>query len=66
MNKEFLKIGEQRIRKNTIKKYQPFGDKAINIYYNTSRYKVEVELFKFDTKELRDEMLETLDVNFGL
>ena len=66
MNKEFLKIGEQRIRKNTIKKYQPSGDKAINIYYNTSRYKIEVELFKFDTKELRDEMLQTLDVNFGL
>ena len=66
MNKEFLKIGDQRIRKNTIKKYQPFGDKAINIYYNTSRYKIEVELFKFDTKELRDEMLQTLDVNFGL
>jgi len=66
MNKEFLKIGEQRIRKNTIKKYQPFGDKTINIYYNTSRYKIEVELFKFDTKELRDQMLETLDANFGL
>ena len=66
MNKEFLKIGDQRIRKNTIKKYQPSGDKAINIYYNTSRYKIEVELFKFDTKELRDEMLETLDTNFGL
>lgn len=66
MNKEFIKIGQQRIRKNTIKKYQPYGEKGINIYYNTSRYKIELELFQFDTKELRDEMLETLDVNFGL
>lgn len=66
MNKEFLKIGQQRIRKNTIKKYQPYGQKGINIYYNTSRYKIEVEVFNFDTKEERDEMLLTLDLNFGL
>lgn len=66
MNKEFIKIGNQRIRKNTIKKYQPNGDLSINLYYNTSRYKIEVESFKFGTTEERDNMLQTLDTNFGL
>jgi hypothetical protein len=66
MNKDFIRIGNQRIRKNTIKKYQPNGELSINLYYNTSRYKIEVEAFKFDTTKERDEMLQTLDTNFGL
>lgn len=64
--KDFIKIQNERIRKNTIKKYQPFGEKKLNVYYNTSRYKVELQIFDFDSPENRDNVLETLDLEFGV
>ena len=64
--KDFIKIKEQRIRKNTIKKYQPSGDDKLNVYYNTSRYKIELEVFTFAEKALRDEILDDLDLTFGI
>lgn len=57
----FISINEVRIHKNTIKKYCPNGDTKLNIYYNTSRTKIEVEIFSFDTKEERNNMLFLLD-----
>lgn len=64
--KDFIKIQNERIRKNTIKKYQPFGEKKLNVYYNTSRYKIELQVFDFDYVESRNDALETLDLEFGV
>lgn len=66
MNKDFVKILGQRIRKNSIKKFAPMGNLKINIYYNTSRYKIELETFVFESEVLRDEKLNYLDLNFGI
>lgn len=64
--KDFIKIKEERIRKNTIKKYSPFGENKLNIYFNVSRYKIELETIHFSSKLERDEMVEKLDLEFGL
>lgn len=64
--RDFLKLNDERIRKNTIKKYQPFSEKKIKVYYNTSRYKIEVQVFGYATESLRNEAIEYLDLNFGL
>jgi len=66
MAKEFFKIMEKRIRNNTIKSYLPTGEKGLNVYYNSSRYKIEVESFTFPNEEARDEKLAELDLNFGI
>jgi hypothetical protein len=63
---DFIKIGEQRVRKSSIKKYAPYGDYKMNIYYNTSRYKIENETFSFGTTKERDEFIEKLDLMFVL
>jgi hypothetical protein len=64
--KDFIKIQEKRIRKNTIKSYSPFGDSRINIYFNVSRYKIELETFDFKNEQKRNSQLELLDLEFGL
>ena len=64
--KDFIRILEHRIRKNTIKKFLPFGEKQLNLYYNTSRQRVELETFKFESKELRDAKILELDTIFGI
>jgi hypothetical protein len=46
MAQGFIKIKEERIRKNIIKHYQPYGEKKLNLYYNSSRYKLEVQTFE--------------------
>ena len=62
--KEFLKIKEIRIKKNTIKRYTPTEKNRLTIYYSPSRNKVDYESFTFDTPEDRDEMIKELDLNF--
>jgi len=64
--KDFIKINEERVRKSTIKKYQPFGTLRLNVYFNVSRYKIEVEMFDFRTTEERDSVVELLDIEFGI
>lgn len=64
--KDFIKIKQQRIRKNTIKKYLPYGEKQLNVYFNTSRYKIEVESFSFASKQERDDLVSKLDLYFGV
>lgn len=64
--KDFIKINEERVRKSTIKKYQPFGKLRLNVYFNVSRYKIEVETFDFKTTEERDSVVELLDIEFGI
>lgn len=63
---DFIKIQNERIRKNTIKKYQPYGETKINVYYNTSRYKIEVQTFTFADNLLAINAIEKLDIEFGL
>lgn len=60
----FIKINETRLIKSSIKKYIPSGENKINIYFNTSRYKVEMESFSFENKEKRDEIINYLDAMF--
>lgn len=64
--KDFIVIAGERIRKSTIKRYKPFGDTKINVYYNTSTYKVELQTFDLGTKRGKDEMLDYLDLHFGI
>ena len=60
----FIKINDDRLIKSSIKKYKPFGENKINIYFNTSRYRVEMEVFQFTTTKERDAMIEYLDAMF--
>lgn len=60
----FIKINDTRLIKSSIKKYIPSGDVKINIYFNTSRYKIEMESFSFENKEKREEMINYLDAMF--
>lgn len=64
--KEFVKIAGERIRKNTIKRYAPYGETSLNVYYNTSRYKMDLQTFKFASAKERDDMVDTLDLAFGI
>ena len=64
--KDFIKIKDERIRKSTLKKYSPFGKLKINLYFNVSRYRIELETISFDSQNERDEMIEKLDLEFGL
>ena len=66
MNKQFIKIQEKRISLSLIKRYQTIRHNQLNIYYDTSRYKIDVEVFKFATSDKRDEIIETLDLNYGV
>lgn len=66
MIKTFIKIKESRIRLTNIKRYQPHGDKKLIIYYNTSRSKIENETFAFESKASREEVLDLLDISFGI
>ena len=60
----FIKINDVRVIKSSIKKYAPSGENKINIYFNTSRYKVEMDSFSFENKEKRDDMMGYLDAVF--
>jgi hypothetical protein len=57
----FVNIKGIRIRKTSIKKYSPQGETKINIYYNTSRYKIDLEIIDVKNKVARDEILEVMD-----
>lgn len=50
MSKDFLKIKEDRIRKNAIKKYSPLGERKLNIYFNVSTRNVELKVYDFDNQ----------------
>lgn len=60
----FIKINDVRLIKSSIKKYIPSGENKINVYFNTSRYKVEMDMFSFENKEKRDDMMDHLDAIF--
>ena len=62
--RDFVKINETRLRKNTIKRYIPTDEKRITVYYSPSRNKVDFESFVFDSTEKRNEMISELDLNF--
>jgi len=58
---DFIKILNSRIRISTIKKYKPFGENRIDIYYNTTRDRIVMESFVFPSKQESESMMETLD-----
>ena len=59
--KDFIKIQDERFRKNTIKRYKPIGEASLNVYFNTSRDKQQLQTFKFEDVFERNEMIELLD-----
>lgn len=65
MAQQFVKFNETRLKISVIKKYKPMGTTQLNVYFNTSRDKVEVETFTFQTEALRNEMVTKLDIIFG-
>lgn len=58
---QFILIADVRIRTSTIKRYKALGEDRINIYFNTSPNRPEVETFKFQSTESRNTVLEQLD-----
>ena len=60
----FIKINDVRLIKSSIKKYIPYSMNRINIYFNTSRYRIEMECFEFSTTKERDDMISYLDAMF--
>ena len=61
-SKDFIKIGVDRIRINTIKHYKPLGDLVIVIRYSSDPNNKKAETYRFDDKETRDETIELLDL----
>jgi hypothetical protein len=61
----FIKINDDRLIKSSIKKYKPFGENKINIYFNTSRYRIEMESFTFNNPLDRAFMMEYLEILLG-
>ena len=59
--KNFISLNDTRIRLTTIKKYKPLGEDKIVIYYGTSRFKLESEIFTYPDKYERNNMLNILD-----
>jgi len=57
----FVEINSVRLSKNTIKRYQPVNDKELAIYFNATRTKIDKEIFKFSSNEVRNNMLHLLD-----
>ena len=59
--KEFIKVLDERLRKTTIKRYKPISTTKVNIYYNTSRYKIDVDTFECGTKKKQKDLLDYMD-----
>lgn len=57
----FILIQDTRLLRSVIKRYQPIGECDLAIYFSPLRGKMDKEIFKYDTKEKRDEMLQLLD-----
>ena len=64
MKKQFIQIGELRIKKGSIKKYRSIGHREISINFTSSVTVYETETIKFDTIELRDNEIKKLDLMF--
>lgn len=57
----FIRLNEDRILKNGIKKYLPNKNASINIYFNLSLAKPEVRTYNFGTIKHQQEVLAYLD-----
>lgn len=67
MKRDFFKVKDDRIKLSTIKKYRPSTDgMKLIIYYSVSRTRVEFEQFEFKTKKEVVEILDELDLIFGI
>ena len=62
--KNFIKIQDDRIKANTIKKFKPVGETQLNIYFNTSRDKIQNLIYTFPDRKSRDEIIAELDCIF--
>lgn len=64
MTKEFVELGEYRIRKSCIKKYKTNGALSINVYYTTSKTSVNYDVLTFPSKIIRNRECYKLDLIF--
>ncbi len=62
MTTNFIKMPNgTRIRQSKIQKYSPLNRTGISVYYTASRYKVDNEIFEFETEQKRNEFLLQMD-----
>lgn len=66
MKKQFVKIGENRIKVSTIKRYKPQGDEKISIHYSANRNSPQIEVLTLNSKKERDNIIEELDIIMGV
>jgi hypothetical protein len=59
--KDFVIINDSRIRKSIIKCYVPINDTHLKVVYTPSRTQPNNEVFNFNSKSERDEMVNILD-----
>ena len=46
--------------------YLPWESKKLNVYFNTSRDRKELETFSFETEKERDEAINMLDLELNV
>ena len=61
-SKDFIKIGNDRIRISTIKLYKPLGDLVIVVRFSSNPNNKQAETYRFDDKESRDDTIDILDL----
>lgn len=61
-SKDFVKIGNTRIRISTIKRFEPFSSTKIAIRFSSSTSSPMSETFDLKNEKARDEMIELLDI----
>ena len=57
----FVKVNNDRILKSAIKRYAPNGTTSVNIYFNTSTFKVDVRNYDLNSKQNQNKTLDYLD-----
>ena len=62
MGKDFVKIVNDRIRINTIKRYKPMSDNKLIVRFSSNLDNKQSETFTFETTKERDDVVEILDL----
>lgn len=64
MNKQFIKIGDRRMRLSNIKSYEPLkGSAIIRVFYNASSFKSDYKDFSVSSVKVRNRVIKELDDN---
>lgn len=66
MTKQFIKIGKERIRISTIKRYKEVGDDSIRIQYSVSKDNPNAIVYSGLTNREQYNIIKTLDTILGV